>query len=102
MAFFPISEVVDALAQLQQLLDVTDRSIAVGVINNTDYTLNLTQSDGTSNFSSGGYQAGNLPRPSIPPRPRMSSARPTPPRLQESLESSTTPPRIVMAMMQAC
>ena len=68
MTFFPISEVVDALAQLQQLLDVTDRSIAVGVVNDTDYTLNLTQSDGSSNFSSGGYQAGNLPRPSIPPR----------------------------------
>jgi hypothetical protein len=68
MAFFQMSEVVEALVQLQQLLDVTDRSIAVGVVNDTDYTLNLTQSDGDSNFSSGGYQAGNLPRPSIPAR----------------------------------
>src|SRR5258708_38630455 len=68
MAFFPMSEIMDTLAQLQQLLGTFDRSIAVGVVNNTGYTLNLTQSDGTSDFSSGGYQAGNLPSPSIPPR----------------------------------
>jgi hypothetical protein len=68
MAFSPISEVTDALAQLRQLLSTFDRSIAVGVVNNTDFTLNLTQSDGSSNFSSGGYQAGNLPSSSIDPQ----------------------------------
>jgi hypothetical protein len=68
MAFLPISEVTDTLAQLRQLLGTFDRSMAVGIVNNTDYTLNLTQSDGNSNFSSGGYQAGNLPGSSILPQ----------------------------------
>jgi hypothetical protein len=68
MAFSPISEVIDTLTQLQQLLGSFDRSIAIGVVNNTDYTLNLTQSEGGSNFSSGGYQPGNIPNPSIDPQ----------------------------------
>jgi hypothetical protein len=68
MAFSPISDVTDAVAQLRQLLGTFDRSIAVGVVNNTDFTLNLTQSDGSSNFSSGGYQTGNLPSSSIDPQ----------------------------------
>jgi hypothetical protein len=68
MAFSPISDVIDALNQLQNLLGSFDRSIAVGIVNNTDFTLNLTQSDGNSNFSSGGYQAGNLPSASIAPQ----------------------------------
>ncbi|GHO60416.1 hypothetical protein [Ktedonobacter robiniae] len=69
MAFLPIDEVAGTLSQLRQLLGNTfDRSIAAGVVNNTDYTLNLTQSDGNSNFESGGYQAGNLPGSSLPPQ----------------------------------
>jgi hypothetical protein len=68
MAFSPIGDVIDAVTQLQQLLGNFDRSIAIGVVNNTDFTLSLTQSDGSSNFSSGGYQAGNLPSPSIDPQ----------------------------------
>src|SRR5260370_19008269 len=68
MAFSPIRDVTNLLAQLRQLLGTFDRAIAVEVVNNTDYTLNLTQSDGSSNFSSGGYQAGNLPTLSIDPQ----------------------------------
>jgi len=45
MAFSPISEVTDALAQLRQLRSTFERFIAVGVVNNTDFTMNLTQSD---------------------------------------------------------
>jgi hypothetical protein len=68
MSFSPLSDVIAAVNQVQQLLAATDRSIAVGVANDTDFTLSLTQSDGRSNFSSGGYAPNQLPSPSIPPR----------------------------------
>ncbi len=68
MAFNPVDTVDTALTTLQAILGVFDRSIAIGVVNMTSFTLNLVNSDGNTNFTSGGYQNGNLPSPSIPPQ----------------------------------
>lgn len=68
MALNPVDVVDTTLATLDRVLQTFERSIAIGVANTTDYTLTLTQSDGTSNFSTGGYQAGNLPSDTIPPQ----------------------------------
>ncbi len=68
MAFSPVDTIDTALAALDAVLGAFARSIAIGVVNETSFTLNLVNSDGNTNFSSGGYQSGNLPGASIPPQ----------------------------------
>jgi hypothetical protein len=64
MALEPAAIVQTAIDALQALENVFARSIAIAVVNNTEFTLNLFESD----FSFGGFQPDQLPSSAIPPQ----------------------------------